>query len=121
MPVERALACARSRPNRSDVHPGHTALSPWPIAQGTPPAYGEGEVEAEELADDEPAAEALVEALAEEALAEAAAAEEMPVGPALMVRTTGALGRASVPAEGSVPVTVPDSSWLFTVLMAATV
>lgn len=64
----------------------------------------------ETLVEEAPAAEALAaEALAEETPAEAAA-EEMPVGPVLMVRTTGALGRASVPAEGSVPVTVPGSS-----------
>ena len=44
-----------------------------------------------------------------------------PVGPALMVRTTGTLDPASVPAEGSVWMTVPGSSGLFTALMAATV
>ncbi len=94
--------------------------------QGTLLAYGEGEAEAEELAEaatEEALAEETLaeETLAEEAPAEAAVAEETPVGPALMVRTTGALGRASVPEAGSVSVTVPGSSWLFTVLMAATV
>jgi len=114
--------------------------------QGTLLAYGEGEAEAEELAEaateealaeetlaeetlaeetlaEETLAEETLaeETLAEEAPAEAAVAEETPVGPALMVRTTEALGRASVPEAGSVSVTVPGSSWLFTVLMAATV
>jgi hypothetical protein len=49
-------------------------------------------------------------ALADDPLAERMLAGEAPVGPALIVSTTGALGRASVPAEGSVPVTVPYSS-----------
>jgi hypothetical protein len=100
------------------------------------PAYREGEAEAdaagevapaEELAEEltEELAEALAEelldadALVEDALAEAAAGEA-PVGPELMVRTTGALGPASVPAEGSVPVTVPYSSGPCTDLIAAT-
>jgi hypothetical protein len=52
-------------------------------------------------------ADALADTLATEAPAEEAPAEETASGPALMVRTTGALGLASVPAEGSVPVTVP--------------
>jgi hypothetical protein len=83
--------------------------------------YGEGDAEAE------PPAEALAEeelvegALAEEKLADDPLAEEAPVGPALMVMTTGALGRVSVPAEGSVLVTVPYSSGPCTDLMAATV
>ena len=81
--------------------------------------YGEGDADA--LAEDVLAGEALAGgALAEETPAEEVAAEETPSGPALMVRTTGALGRASVPAEGSVPMTVPGSSWLLTLLMAAT-
>jgi hypothetical protein len=96
------------------------------------PAYREGEAEADaagEVAPAEELAEELTEALAEElldadalvedALAEAAAGEA-PVGPELMVRTTGALGPASVPAEGSVPVTVPYSSGPCTDLIAAT-
>ena len=78
--------------------------------QGTLLAYGEGEAEAEELAEAATEEALAEETLAEEAPAEAAVAEETPVGPALMVRTTGALGRASVPAEGSVSVTVPGSS-----------
>ncbi len=79
---------------------------------------------------DDAEAEAPAEALAEGVLAEAELAEEAlaqevlaggaPVGPALIVRTTGALGRASVPAEGSVPVTVPYSSGPCTDRMAAT-
>ncbi len=89
-------------------------------------AYGAGEAEAlaeaapaedaateetlaaDALVEDTPAAEALaVEALAADALAEGALAGEAPVGPTPMVRTTGALGLVSVPADGSVPVTVP--------------
>ena len=74
------------------------------------------------LAEAELAEEALdEETLADDALAEEEAlAGEAPVGPALMVRTTGALGRASVPAAGSVPVTVPYSSGPCTDRMAAT-
>ncbi len=106
----------------------------FPADARTPfyPAYGEGEAEAEALADEMLAAEALAEEmLAEDALAEETLAADVlagetlaggtPVGPALMVRTTGALGRASVPAEGSVSVTVPYSSGPSTDLMAATV
>ena len=83
--------------------------------------YGEGDAEAEAPA--EALAEgALAEAeLAEETLADDALAGEAPVGPALMVMTTGAFGRVSVPAAGSVPVTVPYSSEPCTDLMAATV
>jgi hypothetical protein len=58
--------------------------------------------------------------LAEAELTEEALAGEAPVGPALIVRMTGTLGRASVPAEGSVPVTVPYSSGPCTDRMAAT-
>jgi hypothetical protein len=94
--------------------------------------YGVGDAEAEApaeaLAEEVLVEGALAEAeLAEEALAEETFAEEVlageaPVGPApaLIVRTTGALGRASVPAEGSVPVTVPYSSGPCTDRMAAT-
>ena len=74
------------------------------------PAYGEGDAEAEALADEALADEALADEVLADALADAAMAEETPVGPALMVRMTGALGRASVPEAGSVPVTVPGSS-----------
>ncbi len=92
--------------------------------------YEEGEAEAGEPAE-ALAEEVLVEvALAEVALAEVALAEETfaddalagaaPVWPALVVRTMGALGRALVPAEGSVPVTVPYSSGPCTDWMAAT-
>ena len=97
--------------------------------------YGVGDAEAEAPAE-ALAEELLVEGaldeaeLAEEALAEETPADdplaeevlagEAPVGPALIVRTTGALGRASVPAEGSVPVTVPYSSGPCTDRMAAT-
>ena len=93
--------------------------------------YGEGDAEAEApaeaLAEEELVEGALAEAelaeekLADDPLAEEALAGEAPVGPALIVRTTGALGRASVPAEGSVPVTVPYSSGPCTDRMAATV
>ncbi len=77
---------------------------------------------ADALAEDALEAEALAEeALGEETLAGEALAGETPVGPVLMVRTTGALGRASVPAEGSVPVTVPYLSGPSAGLMAATV
>jgi hypothetical protein len=61
-----------------------------------------------------------VETLADPLLAEDALAVEAPVEPTLMARMTGALGRASVPAEGSVPVTVPYSSGPFTDRMADT-
>ena len=97
--------------------------------------YGEGEAEAEEPAE-ALAEEVLVEvalaevALAEVALAEVALAEETfaddalagaaPVWPALIVRTMVALGRTLVPAEGSVPVTVPYSSGPCTDWMVAT-
>src|SRR3712207_1898050 len=51
------------------------------VARGSAlPGQGEGDAEADALAED---------ALAEDALAEAATAEEVPVGPALTVRTTG--------------------------------
>jgi hypothetical protein len=50
------------------------------------------------------------ETLADDPLTERVLAGEAPVGPTLIVGTTGTLGRASVPAEGSVPVTVPYSS-----------
>ena len=71
----------------------------------------EAEAPAEALAEEELVEEALAEeTLADDPLAEEALAGEAPVGPALIVRTTGALGRASVPAAGSVPVTVPYSS-----------
>jgi hypothetical protein len=102
--------------------------------------YGVGDAEAEApaeaLAEEVLVEEVLVEGaldeaeLAEEALAEETLADDplveealaggAPVGPALIVRTTGALGRASVPAEGSVPVTVPYSSGPCTDRMAAT-
>ena len=83
--------------------------------------YGEGDAEAETPAE-ALAEEVLVEgALPEAALADGPLAEEAPVGPALMVMTTGALGRVSVPAEGSVLVTVPYSSGPCTDRMAATV
>ncbi len=102
--------------------------------------YGVGDAEAEApaeaLAEEVLVEEVLVEGaldeaeLAEEALAEETSADdplaeevlagEAPVGPALIVRTTGALGGASVPAEGSVPVTVPYSSGPCTDRMAAT-
>jgi hypothetical protein len=87
--------------------------------------YGEGEAEAEEPAE-ALAEEVLVEgalaevALAEETFADDALAGAAPVWPALIVRTMGALGRALVPAEGSVPVTVPYSSGPRTDWMAAT-
>jgi hypothetical protein len=87
--------------------------------------YGEGEAEAEEPAE-ALAEEVLVEgalaevALAEETFADDALAGAAPVWPALIVRTMGALGRALVPAEGSVPVTVPYSSGPCTDWMAAT-
>ncbi len=69
-------------------------------------AYGAGEAEA--LAEAAPAEDAATEeTLAADALAEGALAGEAPAGPTPMVRTTGALGLASVPADGSVPVTVP--------------
>src|SRR3712207_4694768 len=97
------------------------------VARGSAlPGQGEGDAEADALAEDALAEDAVAEdavaedAVAEDALAEAATAEEVPVGPALTVRTTGASGPASVPAEGSVPVTVPGSSRLVTLLMAAT-
>ena len=61
------------------------------------------------------------ETFADDPLAEEVLAGEAPVGPALIVRTTGALGRASVPAAGSVPVTVRYSSGPCTDRMAATV
>jgi hypothetical protein len=82
----------------------------------------EAEAPAEALAEEVLVEDALAEAgLAEEALAEEKTlAGEAPVGPALIVRTTGALGRASVPAEGSVPVTMPYSSVPCTDRMAAT-
>jgi hypothetical protein len=93
--------------------------------------YGEVDAEAEapaealaeeELVEGALAEEALAEeTLADDPLAEEALAGEAPVGPALIVRTTGALGRASVPAAGSVPVTVPYSSGPCTDRMAATV
>jgi len=88
--------------------------------------YGEGDAEAEPpaeaLAEEELVEGALAEgALAEEKLADDPLAEEAPVGPALMVMTTGALGRVSVPAEGSVLVTVPYSSGPCTDLIPATV
>src|SRR5918997_951052 len=88
------------------------------------PAYREGEAGADAAAEVVPAEELAEElldadALVEDALAEAAVGEA-PVGPELMVRTTGALGLASVPAEGSVPVTVPYSSGPCTDLIAAT-
>jgi hypothetical protein len=87
--------------------------------------YEEGEAEAEEPAE-ALAEEVLVEgalaevALAEETFADDALAGAAPVWPALIVRTMGALGRALVPAEGSVPVTVPYSSGPCTDWMAAT-
>jgi hypothetical protein len=82
----------------------------------------EAEAPAEALAEEELVEEALAEeTLADDPLAEEALAGEAPVGPALIVRTTGALGRASVPAAGSVPVTVPYSSGPCTDRMAATV
>ncbi|MDQ3428648.1 MAG: hypothetical protein M3479_01715, partial [Actinomycetota bacterium] len=89
----------------------------------------------EALAEEALAGEALAgEALAEEALAEEALAEEAlaveapegtlaegtPVDPPLIVSTTGAPGRESVPAGGSVFRTVPWSSSLGSDLMAAT-
>lgn len=74
--------------------------------------YGEGEADADALAE-----EALVEkALAEEALAVEAPdetlAEGTPVGPPPIVNTTGSPERASVPADGSISKTVPCSSSL---------
>ena len=82
----------------------------------------EAEAPAEALAEEELVEGALAEeTLADDPLAEEALAGEAPVGPALIVRTTGALGRASVPAAGSVPVTVPYSSGPCTDRMAATV
>ena len=82
----------------------------------------EAEAPAEALAEEELVEEALAEeTLADDPLAEEALAGEAPVGPALIVRTTGALGRASVPAAGSVPVTVRYSSGPCTDRMAATV
>ena len=103
--------------------------------------YGVGEAEADAFAEDALAGDALVEAalavdapaeellaadalaadvLAADVLAGEALAGETPSGPALMVRTTGALGLASVPAEGSVPVTVPYFSGPLPDRMAAT-
>ena len=82
----------------------------------------EGALAEEALAEEALAEEALAEeTLADDPLAEEALAGEAPVGPALIVRTTGALGRASVPAAGSVPVTVRYSSGPCTDRMAATV
>lgn len=74
--------------------------------------YGEAEAEADPLAEETLAGEALAEALVGAALAEAvldeeALALERPAGPSLMMSTTGVSGPASVPAEGSVSITVP--------------
>ena len=80
-------------------------------AEAPAEALAEEELVEGALAEEALAEEALAEeTLADDPLAEEALAGEAPVGPALIVRTTGALGRASVPAEGSVPVTVPYSS-----------
>jgi hypothetical protein len=84
-------------------------------------AAAEETLAADALVEVTPAAEALAEeVLAADALAEGALAGEAPAGPTLMVRTMGALGRASVPAGGAVPVTVPYFSGPCSDRMAAT-
>ena len=104
-----ALADSAYREGDAEAEAPAEALAEEELVEGAlaEAELAEAELAKEKLADDPPAEEAL--------------AGEAPVGPALMVMTTGALGRASVPAAGSVPVTVRYSSGPCTDRMAATV